>query len=281
MREWSRGVNFSSTFSNSQLFEWLDSYFIAIGISMARMFGLVVIMPAFTRLGLSGILRSAVAIALALPLVPMVAETVAAAHLPAILAVTLMFKEVLIGVMVGLVLGVPIWAAEAAGSMLDVQRGSAVAGLFDPSAATDESVTATLFGLIMVALYFSFGGLPLTLRTVYESYQIWPASNILPTLAPTAGQFLVGLLDNIITMGLVLVAPIVIFMLLADLMLALVARAAPQLNVFALSLNVKNLIFSLLLALYGAFMIKYMGNDLELLLRAGNDLQTLAKPASP
>ncbi len=272
-------MNFSSTFS--QLLSWFDYYLIAISLSMARMFGLVVIMPAFTRLGLSGILRSAVAITLALPLAPMVAGTVAALHPTALLAVALVFKEVLIGVMVGLVLGVPIWAAEAAGTMLDVQRGSAVAGLFDPSAATDESVTATLFGLIVVALYFTFGGLPLTLRTMYESYQIWPAGDALPTLAPAAGQLLVALLDNIISMGLVLVAPIVIFMLLADLMLALVARAAPQLNVFALSLNVKNLIFSLLLALYGAFMLKYMGNDLGQLLQAGNELQTLSKPASP
>jgi type III secretion protein T len=79
----------------------------------------------------------------------------------------------------------------------------------------------------------------------------------------------------------VLVAPIVIFMLLTDLLLGLASRATPQLNVFALSLSVKNLIFSSLLVLYGAFMIKYMGNDLGLLLRAGSDLETLTKPASP
>jgi type III secretion protein T len=165
--------------------------------------------------------------------------------------------------------------------MLDVQRGSAAASLLDPSAASEEGVTGTLLGLIMAALYFSFGGLPLTLRTMYESYNLWPAGKLLPTLTVTAGQFFVGLLDNITTMGLVLVAPIVIFMLLADLMLALVARAAPQINIFALSLNVKNLIFSVLLVLYGAFMIKYMGNDLGALLHAGNDLHNLTQPNSP
>jgi type III secretion protein T len=263
------------------LFVWLDTYVIATSLSMARMLGLVIIMPAFTRLGLSGLLQGVVAIALALPLVPMVEGTVAAAHLTPILAATLLLKEVLIGLMIGLVLGVPIWAAEAAGTMLDVQRGSAAASLLDPSAGTEEGVTGTLLGLIMVALYFSFGGLPLTLKTMYESYQLWPAASVLPALTATAGQFFVALLDNIITMGLVLVAPIVIFMLLADLMLALVARAAPQINIFALSLNVKNLIFSVLLVLYGAFMIKYMGNDLALLLRAGSDLQAVTNPTSP
>jgi type III secretion protein T len=274
-------VNFPSTFANPQLFDWLDNYFITIGLSMARMLGLVIVMPAFTRLGLSGLLQAAVAIALALPLLPMVVGTVAATHLTAVLVVVLLFKEMLIGLMVGLVLGVPIWAAEAAGAMLDVQRGSSVASLLDPSATSEEGVTGTLLGLIMAALYFSFGGLPLTLRTMYESYKLWPAGKLLPTLTVTAGQFFVGLLDNITTMGLVLVAPIVIFMLLADLTLALVARAAPQINIFALSLNVKNLIFSVLLALYGAFMIKYMGNDLGALLHAGSDLHNLTQPNSP
>jgi type III secretion protein T len=77
---------------------------------------------------------------------------------------------------------------------------------------------------------------------------------------------------------MVLVSAIVIFMLLADLMLALVARAVPQINICALSLN---LTFSVLLVLYGAFMIKYMGNDLGALLHAGGDLHNLTQPNSP
>jgi type III secretion protein T len=274
-------VSLPSIFSDRQLFDWLDNYIIAISLALARMSGLVIIMPAFTRIGLTGMMQAAVAVVLALPLVPMIAGAVAAAHLTAILTATLLFKEMLIGLMIGLVLGVPIWAAEAAGSMLDIQRGSTAASLFDPSASSEEGVTGTLLGLVMVALYFGFGGLPLTLRTVYESYGLWPVGSVFPSLTATAGQFFVALLDNVIAMGLVLVAPIVIFMLLADLLLALASRAAPQLNVFALSLNIKNLIFSSLLVLYGAFMIKYMGNDLGLLLHAGSDLETLAKPASP
>jgi type III secretion protein T len=87
----------------------------------------------------------------------------------------------------------------------------------------------------------------------------------------------VRLLDNIVTMGLVLAAPIVIFMLLTDILLALVSRAAPPLNVFALSLNVKNIVFVFLMALYGAFLIQYMGTDLGSLLQAGSELETLAK----
>lgn len=267
--------------SVGQSFERLHEYVIAISFAVARMTGLIVVMPPFTRLGLTGILRAATAVVLALPLVPMIVGAIASEHLTVTMIAALAVKEVVIGLAIGIVLGVPIWAAEAAGDILDLQRGTSSASLSDPLGASDESITGTLFGLVILALYFGSGGLPLTLRTVYDSYGIWPATTLFPTFSAAAGPFFVALLDNIMTMALVLVAPIVIFMLLADLLLALVSRAAPQLNVFALSLNLKSLIFATLLVLYGVFLIEYMRADLSSLLHAGSELETLAKPPVP
>jgi type III secretion protein T len=263
-----------------QPLERLYDYLIATGFSLARMSGLIMVMPAFTRMGLTGILRGATALVLALPLVPMMVAAIAGERLTVAILTGLLFKEVVVGLAIGLVLGVPIWAAEAAGNVLDLQRGLSAAGLFDPSATTEESIAGTLFGLIMVALYFSSGGLQLTLRTVYDSYALWPAANALPSFSPAASDFFLGLLDNVMTMGLVLVAPIVVFMLLSDILLGLVSRAAPHLNVFALSLSTKNLVFALLIVLYCAFLIRYMGSDLSSLLGAGSELESLAKPSS-
>jgi type III secretion protein T len=265
----------------SVILDRIQDYAIATGFALARMAGLISVMPAFTRIGLTGILRGATALALALPVVPMVVAALAGERLTITIVAALLFKEVIIGVVIGLVLGVPIWAAEAAGDILDLQRGSNAAGLVDPLAIVEEGITGTLFGLVMVALYFGSGGLRLTLGTVYDSYGIWPAAAVFPTLTPAAGQFFIRLLDNVVTMGLVLVAPIMIFLLLSDLLLGLVSRAAPHLNVFALVLSVKNLVFALLLALYCAFLIKYMGTDLGSLLGAGSDLATIGKPPSP
>jgi type III secretion protein T len=262
-----------------QAFGPFEDYVRALTFAVARMTGVIIVMPAFTRLGLTGILQGATALALALPVVPVVVAALAGQKLTVMMIPVLMGKEVMIGVAIGLVLGVPLWAAEAAGDILDLQRGSTAATLFDPSANGEDGITGTLLALVMVALYFGSGGLRLTLGTVYESYGIWPAGNVFPTLSLTASQFVVILLDRVMTLGLLLVAPIVVFMLLSDLLLALVSRASPQLNVFALSLSVKNLVFAILLALYGAFLIKYMGTDLSSLLQAGNDLETLAKPA--
>jgi type III secretion protein T len=264
-----------------QPFERLHDYIIAAGFALGRMTGLIIVMPAFTRIGLTGILRAATALAFGLPLVPMIVEAIAVERLTVTLVAALLLKEVTVGLMIGLVLGVPIWAAEAAGDVLDLQRGSTASSLLDPLATREESITGTLLGLVMTALYFGSGGVPLALRAVYDSYAIWPVASVFPTLSPAASEFFVRLLDNVVTMGLVLVAPMIVFMLLTDLLLALVSRAAPHLNVFALMLSVKNLVFALLLVFYCAFLLKYMGTDLGSLLHAGSALETLGKPPSP
>src|SRR5258707_8184591 len=145
----------------------------------------------------------------------MIVAAIASERLTVTMVAALLFKEVIIGLVIGLVLGVPIWAAEAAGDVLDLQRGSTAAGLLDPLATTEESITGTLFGLVMVALYFGSGGLPLTLRTVYDSYGIWPVASAFPSLGPAAGGFFFPPLHKLLTLGRGLVPPLVGFLLLA------------------------------------------------------------------
>lgn len=263
-----------------QAFQHFDVWVQALTFAMARMTGMLVIMPAFSRLGLTGILQGAAVLAFALPVTPVVAAAVDVHALAAPVVAALLLKEGFVGLMIGVVLGVPIWAAEAAGSYVDLQRGATSATLFDPSTSGEEGVTGTLFGLVMTALFFGSGGLALTLRTVYESYGVWPAGSAFPAMTAQSGAFFVRLLDGIATMGLELVSPIVVLMLLTDLVLGLVSKAAPQTNVFALSLSVKNLVFAVLLVLYGAFMLAYMGNDLASLLQLGAGLNGLVPGAA-
>jgi type III secretion protein T len=267
--------------SSYRPFEHLDAWLHGIVFAMARMTGMFLVMPAFARLGLTGMLQSAAVLAFALPVAPLVVSMVGSQPLTPVVITGLVLKEGFVGMVIGIVLGVPIWAAEAAGSYVDLQRGATSATLFDQSSGGEQGVTATLFALVMTALFFGSGGLTLTLRTVYESYAIWPASSVFPAFSAQTGAFFVGLLDSIATMGFVLVTPIVIMMLLTDIVLGLVSKAAPQINVFVLSLNVKNLVFAILIVLYGAFMLTYMGNDLSTILTVGRDLQNLVPGTAP
>jgi type III secretion protein T len=246
--------------------EKIYQYLLAASFAFSRILGVMIVMPSFTRLGVTTVVRSGIALALALPLVPMLVGSLAIRQVPLATMGALLFKETAVGILVGLVLGVPLWAAEAAGDIVDLQRGASFTSLFDPEGTGESSVAGTLLGLAMVAVYYGSGGLFVTLRTLYDSYGIWPIDRFLPLLGADAGLLLLRLM---------LVAPIVICLFLADILLALVSRAAPHFNVFALSLAVKNLAFAILMVIYGTFLAGYMGKDLGTLLGATEQLMRL------
>ena len=256
-------------------FKPLQPYFIAAAFALARMLAVMVVFPVFDRLGVTGFVRNSIAVVISIPLIPMIAAHLEGEQLNLGLIVALILKEVIVGLIVGLVLAVPLYAAEAAGDILDLQRGSSSASLSDPLGSSQSAITGTLLALVVIALYFASGCFDLTLRAIYDSYGIWPVRRLLPLFSREAGDLLLSLLDTIVRTGLVLVGPIVVCLLLVDLLFALIARAAPSLQPFILSMVVKNLVFSLVLVLYGAFLIGYMKNGLAVFLDAKVKLEAI------
>jgi type III secretion protein T len=257
-------------------FKPLQPYFLAAAFALARMLAMMVVFPVFDRLGVTGFIRNSIALVISIPIIPMIVAHLDGEQLSLGLIVALLLKEVIVGLIVGVVLAVPLYAAEVAGDVLDLQRGSSSASLSDPLGSTQANITGTLLALVIIALYFASGCFDLTLRAIYDSYGIWPVRRILPLLSREAGGLLLSLLDTVVATGVMLVGPIVVCLLLVDLLFALIARAAPSLQPFYLSMAVKNLVFSLVLVLYGAFLIGYMKNGLVVFLDVKPQLEAIA-----
>jgi type III secretion protein T len=250
-------------------------YILAGAFAIARLIGLMTLMPLFSRVPLTGILRNGVALAFAVPVIPMIVDVLNRTELTTTMIVVYMLKEFVVGVTLGLAMGIPFWAAEAAGDILDLQRGSTMGTLIDPMMTHETSATGTLLAVIMVTLYLVAGGLELTLNSLYDSYGLWPIDHLLPVFSNEAARIFLDLLTRILSMALTLGFPLVVSLLLSDLVLAFLARASPHLNVFALSLIVKTLVFSLVFVLYAAFLISYMGRDLGFLLEANREIEAI------
>ncbi|MCG8593576.1 MAG: type III secretion system export apparatus subunit SctT [Kiloniellales bacterium] len=258
--------------------ETIIPFISAAGLAMARGLGLILVFPAFTRLGLSGLLRSGVALCLSLPLVPYVMvqfdviEPLGHGRLA-----LLIVKELLLGVVLGLAFGLPFWSVEAAGDLLDFYRGSSMAFLIDPSATTETSILGTLFSLILVALFFVIGGFELIIEGLYRSYAVWPVVDLVPSLQDGTADFFLQLLDSIFRLGMIFAGPLLIAMFLGELALALMNRFAPSLNVFDLSLSIKNLILALGMPVYAIFALEYFKGDLASLRGVTGTLELFAR----
>lgn len=245
---------------------------IAISVGMARAMGMIMLTPAFMRLGLTGMIRSAVAFAIAVPIIPAVFFALQVSDMPSALDLTILVaKETFLGAVIGLVLAIPFLAAETAGELIDLQRGSTMSQLVDPLSSGEASVTATLLSITMIALFFMSGGFLFLLGAFYGSYDLWPATSLQPQLSSDSADALLSVLDRILQIALVLTAPIVIAILIADIMMAFLSRMAPQLQIFDLSLAVKNLLYAGLIVLYVTFLTPLMFEQIASL-QAGADI---------
>lgn len=235
----------------------------ALSLASARVFGLALVLPVFTRMGLTGLLRGGVVLALSLPLTPyLVVQMQAFGPIGAGELLGLVLKETFLGLVLGLAYGVPFWAAEAAGDVIDTQRGSAAAYLVDPSSQEEASVTGTLFVVAMLALFFVHDGFQTVVDGLFTSYAVWPALTFTPRLTGETAWLFLHMLDEVMRLALLLAGPLLIAMFMGEAALAFVARFAPQLNVFDLSLSVKSAILVCLLPVYAAFLLDNFKADL-------------------
>lgn len=261
-------------------FEVVWRWLLAFGLALARPTAMLSLNPVFTRAQITGVIRGAVATALALPMVPVIAATLPPNGSNPLGLLLLSGKEALIGAAIGLLLGAPFWALDVAGDVLDAQRGATQGRLNDPAGFEDVSVSGTMLIMTGIVLFVATGGLDTLADLLYGSWTIWRPLGSFPDLDARTPALLLGLLDRVTRQGLLLAVPPVIAMLLADAALMVVARMAPQLRIDDLALSSRNIVFFLFLPLYALFLVTYMRQDLATL-PGIFDLLRATAPAAP
>jgi type III secretion protein T len=243
-------------------FETVWHWLVAYGIALARPMGMLALNPVFTRVQLTGVIRGAVASALALPIVPVLAAALPRDGLPAIALLLLALKEAVVGATLGLLLATPFWALEVAGDVMDAQRGATQGRLNDPAGFQDVSITGTMLVMAGVVLFVLTGGLETVTGLLYDSWRLWRPLAALPQLNDRTPLLLLGLLDQVTREGLLMALPAVFCMLLADAALMVLARIVSQLRIDDLALSLRNIVFVIFMPLYAIFLLTYIRQDL-------------------
>jgi len=239
------------------VWHWLLAY----GIALARPMAMLSLNPVFTRAQIIGLIRGAIASALALPMVPVLAAAMPGDASGPIGLMLLAGKEAVIGATLGLLLGAPFWALDVAGDVLDAQRGATQGRLNDPAGFEDVSITGTMLIMTGIALFVMTGGLETLATLLYDSWALWRPLGALPRLDERAPLLLLGMLDRVTRQGLLIAVPVVVAMLLVDAALLVLARMASQLRVDDLALSARNIVFYIFVPLYALFLLLYMRQD--------------------
>ena len=235
---------------------------ISIGFSTIRLAVAFLVVPLFSNEIMPALVRNSVFAALGF--------VVALAHpVDALLDASLGYlllvvaKEIFLGLCLGFVFGVFLWAFEAAGEIIDTQVGSAQAQIFDPLSGHEVTLFGEFLGRLVNVLFLTVGGLMLLVGLTLKSFAVWPVAAALPSLESAGAMLLAASFSDVFTLIVLVSAPILTVLFLIDLGMGMINRFAQRLNVFFLSNSIKSIVAVLLTLLMLPMILDTLRRTLE------------------
>jgi len=176
-------------------------------------------------------------------------------------------QEVLYGGVLGLICWMLFSVVRIAARIAGREMGFAMASVIDPVTGQQTQPLSVLLEVIFILLFLAANGHHLLLRVIAKSYESFPAGTIPELSTLVKGAILAG--STMLVMALKLAAPMLGAFLLLMVVLAVMARIAPEANILFLSLPLRVglglLIVGIFLPFIGAF-VKEMARLMDHLL---------------
>jgi flagellar biosynthetic protein FliR len=215
------------SFTDAQLMGWLTP----ILWPFLRALALMTSLPVFSQRSVPMRVKVALAffIALAsqasLPPMPVI-------PLDSPLAWIVVLQQVLIGVSLGFAVRVVFAAVEFAGEVIGLQMGLNFAGFFDPVTASQGTAAGRFFGTMVAFLFIIINGHLAIIAALTKSFNAFP-------VGPEPFAFLRAVQPQVwgaevFAIGLWIALPLVGMLLFVNLVLGVISRVAPQINIFAI-----------------------------------------------
>lgn len=168
-----------------------------------------------------------------------------------LLLVMLYLKEAFYGFCIGMSVSIIFHSFTSVGQMIDNQRGVSIARVLIPQLGEQGSIFGAFLFQFGIVIYFLIGGHLAFLDSFFMSYATLPVMDfpiVGPGLFPMIDLF-IRITAEVIYIALQMSAPVIIAILLADIILGIANRIAPQINVWMLGFQLKGYIGVLLLFL--------------------------------
>lgn len=219
------------TFSEAQVMAWISpwlwAFFRVLGLFTAAPVLSMRAIPARVRLGLSILIVVA-----AQPSLPEMINI----PLNSPMALLVALQQIMIGLTIGFAARVIFSAIELAGEIVGLQMGLNFASFFDPLSGSQATSVSRFFGTCAAWLFVVMNGHLLITAAVVSSFTTFPvAPEPLGSLRELQPQVWGA---EVFKLGLWVSLPIVTMLLLVNMVMGLIARVSPQMNVFSVGFPV-------------------------------------------
>lgn len=216
-----------------------------------RVSGFVLINPILSRKGVPGIVKAGIIMALSVFLISYApAEEIVVVSF--VEYAVLLLKEFVVGYVVGFIVSLFQYVILFAGGITDFMMGLSMATIYDPQSNSSSALTATLLNYMFTLVFFAVDGHVALFRVLVTMHEIIPYHSL--SINPDVTTTMLELFATCTLLGVQMAFPMIALELLGESGVGILMRTIPQINIFAINIQMKIIVGLLaLLVLIGPF----------------------------
>jgi len=149
----------------------------------------------------------------------------------------LIFKELMVGIIIGFISYVFFSAFYVMGQIADMKIGFGMVNVIDPQNKTQVPVMGNVYYILAFLMFLNFNGHHLLISTLVDSYTFLPIGSLKYT--GDTMHILTNTLAKSFEIGFKLSTPIIAVVFLTDIVLGVMSKTIPQMNVFVVGMPLK------------------------------------------
>ena len=207
-------------------------------VVLFRIAGIMAFAPFFSSSAIPYQVRVVITLVAAAALFPSVPPGFLPGELSLVSLSGLVLSEVVIGLVLGLAASFVFAGLQLAGQIISFQAGFSIVNLIDPQSDVETSVFSFFHYYLGILFFLMIDGHHWFFLAVSESFRFLPVRGI--TLAGPLMEELIRLSAQIMVAGVQIAAPVIAVTFISDIVLGILSRAAPQINMLIVGLPLKS-----------------------------------------
>ncbi len=153
----------------------------------------------------------------------------------------IVLKEAVTGLLMGFGCYICTTILSFAGRIIDMETGLSMASLMDPTTREDTSITGMLYQYAMLLMLIISGMYQYILKALVESFILIPVNGAV-FRTDSLMRIMLKFLADYIFIGFRICLPVFAVMIILNAILGILAKVAPQMNMFAVGIQMKVLV---------------------------------------
>lgn len=229
------------SFTSAQLDIWLSTLI----YPLTRILAMIASAPVLGNKQVPARIKMGLALLLAIVIAPNIGA-MPPVELGSPQGILIMIQQIIIGVAMGFTMRLIFSAVEMAGELAGLQMGLGFASFYDPINGVHSAIIAQWLGIIAALAFLSINGHLYMLSALAESFQTLPIGSMMSTKGIYG---VAGWGGSIFAYAVQISLPLLAALLITNIALGILTRAAPQLNLFAVGFPITLAIGFFVLAL--------------------------------